>query len=346
MDRVVYILGAGFSAPLGIPVMSNFRMKAKDLLDQQPQRYAHFNQVFETIRDLNACKNYYDSDLFNIEEILSILEMQEGIRPREEKRSFVRFLSDVVHAYTPPIEQTGGHGNWYDEMLPPAPWRNYAGFVASLLGLKFSVSVPLSAMLAEVAISRAPAATRYGIISLNYDEVLERACGSYRALRNREPVFRFETDFTKPTSADHEVLLAKLHGTIHSGDIIPPTWNKSLHPNLLGAWQAAQRMLARANHIRFLGYSLPASDAYIKYLLKAGSIESGNLKQIDVICRDNGRVRERYTEFIKFNNFRFKDEDVSDYLGYLIQLSLNRRRNDVVEFTQMERAHEGFMESE
>ncbi|WP_175406349.1 hypothetical protein [Bacillus sp. FJAT-27264] len=29
MEKVVYILGAGFSAPLGIPVMSNFIMKAK-----------------------------------------------------------------------------------------------------------------------------------------------------------------------------------------------------------------------------------------------------------------------------------------------------------------------------
>jgi len=31
MERVVYILGAGFSAPLGLPVMNDLMIKAKDL---------------------------------------------------------------------------------------------------------------------------------------------------------------------------------------------------------------------------------------------------------------------------------------------------------------------------
>jgi len=31
MDKVVYFLGAGFSAPLGLPVTSNFIVKSKDM---------------------------------------------------------------------------------------------------------------------------------------------------------------------------------------------------------------------------------------------------------------------------------------------------------------------------
>jgi hypothetical protein len=31
VEKVVYLLGAGFSAPLGLPVMSNFLIKAKQV---------------------------------------------------------------------------------------------------------------------------------------------------------------------------------------------------------------------------------------------------------------------------------------------------------------------------
>jgi hypothetical protein len=73
MERVVYLLGAGFSAPLGLPVMSNFLEKSKDMYFETPDRYKYFSDVFNQIRDFSVVKNYYNSDLFNIEEILSIL---------------------------------------------------------------------------------------------------------------------------------------------------------------------------------------------------------------------------------------------------------------------------------
>lgn len=41
-DKVVYLFGAGFSAPLGLPVMSNFLMKSKDLYVSDPERYRTF----------------------------------------------------------------------------------------------------------------------------------------------------------------------------------------------------------------------------------------------------------------------------------------------------------------
>ena len=76
MEKVTYILGAGFSAPLGLPVMQDFLAKSKDLYFSDPRRYRHFQRVFELVRNLSITKNYFDADLFNIEEILSILEMQ------------------------------------------------------------------------------------------------------------------------------------------------------------------------------------------------------------------------------------------------------------------------------
>lgn len=75
-------------------------------------------------------------------------------------------------------------------------------------------------------------------------------------------------------------------------------------------------MLAEANHIRIIGYSLPTADAYVKYLLKAAVIHAPHLKSIDVLCLDNtGEVRGRYERFVEFDRFRFRSDSVVNYLN-------------------------------
>jgi len=51
MENVFYILGAGFSAPLSLPVMSNFLMKSKDMYFSDPERLQHFQEIFNIIKD-------------------------------------------------------------------------------------------------------------------------------------------------------------------------------------------------------------------------------------------------------------------------------------------------------
>lgn len=46
IQRVAYLLGAGFSAPLGLPVMSNFLAKAKDLYFEDQERYEQSHEEF------------------------------------------------------------------------------------------------------------------------------------------------------------------------------------------------------------------------------------------------------------------------------------------------------------
>jgi hypothetical protein len=58
MDNVVYFLGAGFSAPLGLPITSNFLVKSKDMFAANAQNYSHFAEVFKTIKELSIIKNY------------------------------------------------------------------------------------------------------------------------------------------------------------------------------------------------------------------------------------------------------------------------------------------------
>jgi hypothetical protein len=81
----------------------------------------------------------------------------------------------------------------------------------------------------------------------------------------------------------------------------------------------AAAMISQANEIRFLGYSLPSTDHYFKYLLTtaiAYAEDAYNLKRIDVICLDpDGQVEERYKALFDFPNFNFNNTLIEDYLN-------------------------------
>ena len=101
-EKIVYIIGAGFSAPLGLPVMGNFLEKAKDMyFGTDGLTPPHFKNVFDIIKTMSNCKNYYSADLFNIEEILSILEMNQSFSNNSDNNSFINFIIDVINCYTP-----------------------------------------------------------------------------------------------------------------------------------------------------------------------------------------------------------------------------------------------------
>lgn len=351
MDKVVYWLGAGFSAPLGLPVMSNFLIKSKDLYFSDPEKYEHFLDVFSTIDKLSVIKNYYHADLFNIEEILSILDMNAQLGGERLKDSFLRYIRDVVSYFMPPISRYQGNlpSNWADFVFGYGPWNRYGYFVCSLHNI----------LIEQYELNGRPAfrwkrlqspAVRYDVISLNYDLVLEWMTDFVNSEYPSESPLRFrrEESDTFPGPSE-KPWLAKLHGSADSGVIIPPTWSKSFSQEIEPQWQAAHQLLREANHIRILGYSLPIADAYVKYLFKSAVMESKHLKTIDVICLDsNGSTERRYEDFIGFNYYRFRNRRIEDYLDEVAKrLGLNAisTRSTTMEFNKLEIAHAEFMNS-
>ena len=111
-EKVVYILGAGFSAQFGLPVMSNFLEKSKDMYALKGSTNLRgtdvdfFNDVYLEIDKLRRCKDFYASDMTNIEEILSLFEMGKmlGVESKQQI-DFQKFIADVIKYYTPSPEQ-------------------------------------------------------------------------------------------------------------------------------------------------------------------------------------------------------------------------------------------------
>lgn len=346
MEKVVYLLGAGFSAPLGLPLVNNFLMNAKDMFAKDQNRYAHFSKVFDSIAEMLVAKSYFRTDLFNIEEILSILEMRERAMG-SDLGEFIVFIKEVIEYFTPAIPKFDvGKYNWWDApFVDASPWINYFTFAASLLRLvPFSAEGNDHGRKYNYLVSRPipEPQTQYNVITLNYDLVLESMENLLMSHKDSHSANRFKTDFSTPSS-ETSVALAKIHGSVDSGNIIAPTWNKHLSTNMSSVWEAALKMLTEANHIRIVGYSLPIADAYIKYLLKAAVLKSSHLKRIDVLCLDSyGDVKQRYDEFIDFKYYRFCNARTEQYLAEVQTATSKRHETQSKErhYDQLEAAHE------
>ena len=363
MEKIVYFLGAGFSAPLGLPVMSDFLVKSKDMFALHPEKYKNFNYVFEKIEKMHIAKSYYNSDLFNIEEILSVLEMHNYLGGIDKSAKFQKYIADVIEYYTSEIE--GYNKQWSNSfeclIFGKKRWRDFGHFFCSIFNLQAKLveysyprkEFPHQKQSPRFFLGEKPDA-EYAIVTLNYDMIFENIltfiankCPGSEGLK-----FNFslkdDEDRKKEQGA---ICLAKLHGTIKPLEIVPPTWNKGSNKKLRDSWKLAYNKLKEANQIRILGYSLPESDSYVRYLLKAAVLDAKNLKKIDVICLDPDKNVERsYDDFINFNYYQFKSADIGKYLNDNYQSNYksnedNRKKSGSSRiFNAIEENHKKFME--
>jgi hypothetical protein len=351
MEKVCYILGAGFSAPLGLPVMSNFLSHARDLYTTDPEEYSSFKRVFDEIREMHICKTYYAADLLNIEEILSILEMKSFVDKNTERVEFADFILKLIDALTPsPLDPHRSFpGNWNDFVFGNDEAMRFVGsFVAALLRVRIR---RMKSRLFEI--DQHNDGPRYSVISLNYDMILEDIADSTnRAFSSagHEAGIRFEREGYDPTW--NRTNLAKLHGSVDDDTVVPPTWRKGNADSVIPAWDHARKILRDCSHIRILGYSLPESDNYIRYLLKSSVVDSSNLKTIDAICLDwDGSVERRFRDFFIFRDFRFKNADILSCFKGVFEFGRKRHQVedpicDEVRFARLESAHTLFMETD
>ncbi len=350
MEKVVYILGAGFSAPLGLPVISNFLERAKNMYFSDTEKYKYFKDIFDKIKNMAAVKNYYDSDQTNIEELFSLLEMERVIGKINMNISFDQFICDVIKYYTPPINAKGTfNANWQDQIFSSSEiWPHYAFWTLSLFNCEAHIKEFTPQKNTLRFTNGIDPQIKYSIVTLNYDLVLENIC-SY--VNESFEIDNLDISFDKSNlSINSKPCLSKLHGSAEDGKIIPPTWNKGLRQtHLLDSWELAYSSLSEANYIRILGYSLPEGDSYIKYLLKSAVLNSEHLKKIDIVCLDpDNEVRKRYDSFISSKQKSFFNQKIEVYLNYIKEECKKEKGMDYykpLKFNKLEQGHKKFVET-
>ncbi|MFC1546651.1 hypothetical protein ACFL4O_02920, partial [bacterium] len=106
---------------------------------------------------------------------------------------------------------------------------------------------------------------------------------------------------------------------INNPFIIPPTWNKGKEYEMLkNVWKTAAKELKEASNIYVLGYSLPETDTFFRYLFALGTMGEFNLRKFWIYDPDiNAKVR--YEELLGrgisekgFKHFELKFGEVLD----------------------------------
>ena len=259
-------------------------------------------------------------------------------------RDFLHYVRDVISYYTPTIKsrQAGLPANWHAHVFGrPAMQRYFGHFVANIFGLDFSLVRDNPGERRFAASIDRERHFSYSIITLNYDRILENFAAFINHNYQVTDDIIFNTQFDQGAE-NNKPALAKLHGCVEGGVIIPPTWAKGTHRGIAPVWKKAFEILEESNQIRFIGYSMPVGDAYIKYLLKSAVINAQNLKKIDVLCLDPyGDVKNRYESFINFGGLRFKSADTRSYLELVHAKS--RLHDERLSISGLEGAHDEFM---
>lgn len=356
-DKNVYLLGAGFSKEIGLPLQDDFLLVAKEVYFKDTSRYRHFKRVFEYQDKLSKMRQFLNYPLLNLEHLFNLIEMDifysKSTKVKKIKDDFAKLICDVLVDKTPcPFTH-----NRSGSLVQDQKYKNYISFMSLFIEKdKHQLSTHKDT-----------------IISFNYDLILEGASCIYNWKRNERHQYshaqsnnfiQFNTIFGKENiivdqvnqyftqnrpnsyfppmnlfSTDDEALkLVKLHGSINwktsSNDqtfIVPPTWNKS-NPQIRKLWEVAYNEIMTAKRIIIIGYSFPETDIYVKSLLALALNENKILQNIFFVNPDKEIAKnaclslldKHFQKYCDYKEWKFSDFIASDEGKKFIKNLLNR----------------------
>jgi hypothetical protein len=324
--KTVFIFGAGASAPAGVPMMADFVDRAERLFREnrfEPGSRAAVEDVFRAIGELQPvyAKAYLDLD--NIEALFGVIEMAQlvGKLAGRDGPSIEKLRSSLVTMIVETIEQSTklGHpqahaaaepyGSLLRSLKQISETRAGRALEPSFITFNYDLAldhaltfsgVPFDYGLSEDTRPRAlPLLKLHG--SINWGLCQEPACREIVPFYVSEA--QFDPIFTQSGQAAIYNLGSELkrrrehHNMALTGPVIvPPTWNKTeYHGGLTRVWQRAAAELGSADSLIVVGYSLPESDSFFRYLFALGSTSQTRLKRVMVVNPDpDGEVARRF----------------------------------------------------
>jgi hypothetical protein len=327
--KTVFLLGAGASRAAGGPLMSDFLDRAQDLLRFQTpgitKAQKEFDDVFKAIAELQGVHSKAYLDLNNIEIVFGAIEMglllkQLGDRDEDSIKALRDSLITLIYKTLEfSIQFPAPNGL----LNPPKP---YDGFMSTLKRIKEDHPSPDPHCFCFITFN----------YDLCLDYTLYRYYSSFNYCLNPDqystdiPLLKLHGSINWGLSADDRIvpfkindfhfpfskggdgymncdLGSRLHEMAVDGKplkgppvIVPPTWNKnSYHGQLSNVWSRAAQELSTAENIFIIGYSLPETDSFFRYLYALGSESPTRIRNFIVINKDDsGQVEGRFRQLI------------------------------------------------
>jgi hypothetical protein len=322
-DHNVYILGAGFSADAGLPLINGFLARMREAAQWLNDN--NRNDEARSIRDvlefrLKASGTAYRSniDVENIEELFSLAAASEGESHTDYVTKAIAATLDFAQRTT-----TEPEALFHPQVMHGVPnrWRVLEQQEGANLG-GYTHSSPLYQLYAGLLAGyfSEPRHGRNTVITFNYDTLVEDALhglnipfhyGLSDAAASFQPVAK-----CSPEDHPNAIPVLKLHGSMNWANpanddeririygsyddlrgnqqrvlLLPPTWRKAFGGHLKGVWNTALKALTEATRIVTIGFSMPPTDTHFKYLLAAGLRDNISLlKMIFVNPAFNGQA--------------------------------------------------------
>ncbi|MBZ5574743.1 MAG: SIR2 family protein [Acidobacteriia bacterium] len=326
--KTVFILGAGTSVHCHVPMMKDFLDEAYRL-----RRYTDFSLdkdafdlVFEAITALNAVYAKSQLELRNIESVFAAFEMAAlfgtlGTLPAGRICQLVPKLKKVIletielkQFFRPVPAHPQIAPSLLDDLAPSEEYDRFASLVKNLtssghevavltfnydLGLDFAFQKRQieyqNALEGSGHSARTTLLKLHG--SLNWAQCPKCKKITVKRLTNAE-IFDIQGNVGR-------LRPSRLIGAIHCHEadreepfIVPPTWNKSEHYAAISPiWRQAAQKLDEAENIFIIGYSLPDTDQFFRYLYALGTMGPSRIQRLYVFNPDRA-VNERYQNLL------------------------------------------------
>lgn len=344
----VFIFGAGVSFDAGIPLLSNFVETMMNMAftghtpagDKLPDDKRQILKEAVDLREkLAAFQSRSNFDLWNIEDILNILAFHQLAEPKAKK-----WYDQFVDAIRVTIEETSQvpiKGKLVDPLSRYTEfWQSASEAQVKPAIISFNYDLVMERALVHLY-SSATGRVRnfYNSITLDYGIVSDTP-----------QAWQVESPTMAMGSGHATIPFLKLHGSLNwqkepaelslhaiaqhkpatatapNPFIMAPAYDKGARlPQMEQVWQRAYKALAQAKNIVVVGYSLPRTDIYMQYFLKAAIGGNQDLMKITVFdpilhtdTPGNEALRNRYracfsSHFQRRVDFDF---DFTDCTGY------------------------------
>jgi NAD-dependent SIR2 family protein deacetylase len=320
--KTVFILGAGASALAGVPMMAEFLDRAERLFREQNDSAAQ--DVFRAITELQGvyAKSYLDLD--NIEAVFGAIEMAQLIGKLADRspESIATLRGNLINMIVRTVEMTTHFPVREGQIQTAKPYGPFAKMIAELINPQSGKRMDVSFLTFnyDLALDQAlfwsVIPTDYGLgekLKSNHLPLLKlhgsinwgicEKCKAIVAFELGEVPMSIRSDATKFTyNIGTRIGLKKHCGEPLKGPpvLVPPTWNKNdYHSGLQRVWAQAAKELGQADNIIIIGYSLPETDSFFRYLFALGSTSDTRLKRLWVVNPDyTGEVGARFETMV------------------------------------------------
>lgn len=377
-DSTVFILGAGASAPAGIPMIRNFLDTSREFFDNPQSQLSeaelqYFNEVFEFRRRMAQAREKISIDLDDIEELFGLVEMtfRLGVTNSSTRDATVYLIAKTIQLAADAPRTRRRIGFILQSGLSSGVNLSHLGRPDSSSG---QYTLDMYDYFATLLSGNLDDPNKRGsrtntVVTFNYDLVIDDALRRMAV----EPFYHLPHAEVEPMEAENRISVLHLHGSTNWGIcaacehvlvlrsklttspaeffgrtcskckagtykpfLVPPSWDKSDYRAVIQPiWSEAVARLSTASRIVIIGYSMPQSDVFFKYLLTVALSQNHRLYSITVIdyrppittiyaAADSEDATElalerRYRELLEpifaSRRFNFRDDGFEFYLS-------------------------------